>query len=1041
MPGEVVVDNGATARVVRVIDGHVHTIAIGESGSGERLEVEEDSEEFRIELASGLELTTFDFEVTAVTVTTAEEREELGDEVFAGVSPDAVVSAIYALEGPDGWAAEVRYFARDGSAQLYKEISVTPPPGGADRFMELDVERLEVAGAREEPVVPRDVTGERRLLTTGRIAGGKGLGQPLFLDHRYFVGLEYPAGVQRLEGGILHVGHFPGMIFDVLDGGALRSKTAVFGVATSGTVREAFRTYVRGSVARPPRRERNCIDAFHLRGRANIGVGINAQPTPEELEMLVADQPALRALVRTEENAIAYATAAREFARHWGFEVDSFAIDGGWQDARTVFAIDPVLLPNGFGAIRDASGTSLGLWTSLAGFRLDIAYFAEEHGYRACPPATTSFDLSQPDYLAAMTERMVELSTEYDITYWKQDFNFLTCPLETPYHPADDPQSFEANLDALLSIIRAQRATREDAYIAQTTFTWQSPWWLSDVDAVVNITADYGYSRDVPAFRPRDWAVTFVDGAQFDTYVENGAQYPTSRVMTHGIIHDRYVFVGGNEETIESWADHVVAHLAPGMTLQELYVDPDMVPDAHAAFLTGAFEWMDENEATLFRWGEMFGGDPREGEAYGFAHEGDRQIVFLRNPSGEPRTITAPFREQAGEPVTVLYPYLASTGQDAGPIDVTLEPYEVRVLATGGPAWLEAGVRYAVEWAPEGPRIARATESADPPPPIEGTIAPNAKSLQLAVPEGAEASVTVILDGRQDASMTLSLDGVAIDPGEVERREGPCGPVGCPLSLIETWTSWRVSVPAGAHVVSWEPPEDTTVHAVFVENVRTVPSEAVEVDPGQALLPSPSAFVRRTVTNAYHLRDFVPVDPLTVTERIEGALELRRVQLTAPLPAQVDVAEKAGGVVTIPIVIDPGEGTVEIRGAEAALDGTPTGGRVELMDVQAIGALVLTLSNYVGSFDPENNAMSIPMNLAMKAPAFDLDLDLTMDGTTGRSSQEHEGVTAEARGQVLAVDGSLAIAGTGVLPEAVPLIGNQPFGVVLRGVIPTAIEP
>src|SRR5262249_41389358 len=158
-----------------------------------------------------------------------------------------------------------------------------------------------------------------------------------------------------------------------------------------------------------------------------------------------------------------------------------------------------------------------------------------------------------------------------------------------------------------------------------------------------------------------------------DSYVIERAQYPTSRVMTHGIIHDRYVFLGGAQEPIESWANGVLAHLAPGMALQELYIDPAMVPDEQARFLAGALRWMDANEDILFSWGEMIGGDPRTGAVYGFSHGGT--LLFLRNPSPHSQSYTVPVA--APMRVRTLYPFLGLEQSAA----IELEPYEVRVIS------------------------------------------------------------------------------------------------------------------------------------------------------------------------------------------------------------------------------------------------------------------------------------------------------------------------------------------------------------------------
>jgi len=1037
---EIVVGNDRARRVLQVRDGRVHTVRFEGPEADAALTVEAGSPEFTVLFSSGRRATSEAFSAVGI------ERTYPGDladgDARSGLPDGRPVACVLTLEGPGRWTAVVRYEARDLHPAVCKHLRLVPPTGADDRLLEVEVERLAVgAGVAVFPEVPREITGERQSGPDLRYRGGLGLGQPLYLNDRIFTGLEHPGGANTLEQGVVSLRQFPGMRLSVLPPEGFSSETAVWGLCGEGEAVPGFRAYLKRRI-RPPVRQRNFIDAFHLRGRANIGVGINDFPSPEELEQMYADHPELRHRVRTEENAVAYARSTADFAVRYGVEMDSFAVDGGWQDPRTVFEIDDYFLPGGFHPLTAAAGLPLGLWNSLAGFRLDLDFLSRERGFQVCPPIRFSFDLSQPAYLEAIQGAVRSLAEEYAVAYWKQDFNAVVCNLETPQHPAEDAQSFEANVNALIRIVGTERDLNPEVFIAQTTFIWPSPWWLLHVDAVPSLVADYGYLRTFPAFHPRDWHTSFVDAAQYGFFGRDRSQYPTSRVMTHGIIHDRYVHVGGDREALSSWANGVVAHLAPGPVLQELYVDPDMLPASHAWFLSHALRWVDAREAQLFDFGEMFGGDPARGEPYGFLHgpPGER-IAFVRNPTGEPRHLEIPFLAAPGATrALLLYPYLELLPEPAGgeaSLRVDLGPYEVRVLETVPadrvPPWMAPGAVYGA-LGEETLRVFRRTGE-DPPParPVRASITPARKGVVTFVPDGARARLTLILNEHEGTEGALTRTLRPLPEQEAEVNRGPCGPLGCPLIHIEAFRAYRIPLPPGTFHVGWTLDPDTTVHAVWLETEADRGVEELPVDPGAVLFPTPGLTVERSWTLLFFQGDEEPVEPLLPEEPLRGDLEIAEFVLTAPIPAAIDVGDKAGGAVLVPLLIDPEGGRVFLEGTGATVDGRATGGTVELTDIPAVGTVTLGLADYQGTYDPATGAMEIPMDLGLEAPAFALRLDLSFAATTGRATASIGEAVAEAHGHVLTVERALRLAGAGQIPPGVPLLGGQPFAVTLSG--------
>ena len=1055
-PTELSIGGEAIFRAVSWSDGSLRTTAIAAVDGSARLAIEDSSAEFRVVLASGLDLTTDDFTVVAV---------DADDSVDGRATWAAFELA--GREVAEGFRVRVRYVAGPDYDTVRKHLVITLPAGRDDRVMEIGVDELRVAdGVRELPVLPREITTERQADPQGRYRGGLGLGQPLYLEDRFFAAVEYPAAANTLESGRdISLRHFPGRHASILPGGELEARAVVWGLSRNDVdaaefagaevegARHAFRRYLRDRL-RPPRRQRHFIDAFHLRGRANVGVGINGFPTPDEITAMITEEPALAALLRTEANAVAYAEQTSAFADSHGIELDSFVIDGGWQDPRTVFDVDPYFLPRGFAPIYEAAELPLGLWNSLAGFRLDLPFLERAHGYQICPPVDVVFDLSQPEYLAAIEAAMGRHGREHGIAYWKQDFNFLVCALETPQHPVDDPQTLEANTDALIEIIAMEREINPDVFIAQTTLIWPSPFWLDYVDALPTIVADYGYDQSIAAFRPRDWHSTFVDAAQHLRLIEDGSEFPTSRAMTHGIIRDQYVHVGGDNESLESWANGVVAHLAPGMVLQELYVDPALLAADHASFLSGALAFADQRQDLLFRGGEMIGGDPATGATYGFSHDdGIRQLVFARNPTSEEQSLWVPLHvveRVTGQGLLALqhYPFVTARavieetrGEQRG-FNVELAAFEVAVVEFGPgtmlPSWQELGEVYGVVPTEAGMEVRHLTDA--PPdsvaPASAPIVAPAVDRVDLEVSAATDTFLHLIFSGDQAASAEIRVDGNSAEPAV---NRGPCGPVGCPLIHIPGFVAYRLPLSPGQRVVTWTVDGDAHVHAIWIEAATHMASSevagaATEV---RSPLPTPGFDVRRDWRRLYWEADYRPVDPLLPTETLAGDLILETVELSAPVTAAIDVGDKAG-VVRIPVRIDPDADSVTVTGSAATVNDRATGGVLTLEDVNAVGTLVLHLGDYRGTYDAATGAISLPMRLGVEATAFALSVEVDVVATTGRASAGEGRGEAEAFGQVLATDHSLRLAAAAILPEEVPLLGGSPFALTLSGTMAVA---
>ena len=101
---------------------------------------------------------------------------------------------------------------------------------------------------------------------------------------------------------------------------------------------------------------------------------------------------------------------------------------------------------------------------------------------------------------------------------------------------------------------------------------WLSPWWLKYVDTVwMQHCADFGYNKEVVAYEPRDWAMTYRDAAIHQNLHGDRSQFPASGIMTIGIIDGKRNRLGGENEPLDRWANNVVVNVGRGSMLKELY--------------------------------------------------------------------------------------------------------------------------------------------------------------------------------------------------------------------------------------------------------------------------------------------------------------------------------------------------------------------------------------------------------------------------------------------------------------------------------------
>ncbi|HIE50950.1 MAG TPA: hypothetical protein EYP85_04260 [Armatimonadetes bacterium] len=646
-------------------------------------------------------------------------------------------------------------------------------------------------------VLVKDVEVEH--FTTGAETDLGGFGQPLFLANCHFLGLEYPAGYNLREGQTIALRHYPGAY---VGRASWTSKTAVWGVAPEGQVKAWFRRYV-GTFRRPPRSFIVYNSWYDLR---------RPQLTPERL------------LERAQ-------TFQRELRSRGGPGLDAVVVDDGWQNRQSIWGVDRQQLPQGWKPLTDgleALGTHLGLWLPLTAtaHNLDVAWGAAQ-GYEV---GNHHYCLAGPRYRAALQERLREYILHDRVVYFKHDFNNFRCEAAGHGHLPAHPYGFEAGVDGALAVYEFMRNLRPDLYLNPSGGMWLSPWWLRWVDTVwMQFCRDFGWDNQVPAWEPRDRAMTYRDGKLWRNLRAHRFQFPVSAVMTIGIIDGQLNRLGGEHEPFDRWANNVILNLGRGSMLKELYLTPARLDEARWRVLAEALAWAEANQKVLAQ-GEMLPGNPEAGEVYGYAHfSAGHGFVCLRNPSLEAQRVTinlAAWTEPGSGPFVVqtLYPYRFVQGLKVAATDtltLTLGPYETQLLSftprnqlpepalvgcrasvaargegeTTFHLWGEPGERVEVEIV-GGQRARQGVEFGPSRPEPRGKVEVIGQTVRVRVnvPTLAEANYALLLLQQTPAPQPLPPSPVLTSDGQKALPLENAGP---------GWRLLRLPLRAGRHLVTW----------------------------------------------------------------------------------------------------------------------------------------------------------------------------------------------------------------------------------------------
>ncbi len=621
--------------------------------------VETRSDEFHIRMMDDREWTVSDFISEKNPVVTKDGDTSVWTIRYRW--PDAVPSG-----APE--TVEVRYLVKPGDSAVRKYLTLNFP--GESTVDRLEVERFSAEG-----------TATR---------GGRG--EPVFLDDRWFFGLEYPAGHSRhtdgntplpdnhhyemvgnysfvdLDGrdrdakarpGLIRLFHFPGFAMKSGDRWQITSKTAVAGGGVDLPVEQQFSAYLK-RIQKPDRSFTHYNNWFDPAGKSLKG-----------------------------DNFVNVYREFKAAISPYGVMIDAMVPDDGWQNRQSVYDPTPRDFPGGFSDLVKLSdelrkeGTTLGLWLALDGTNCDVKWgqaqgFAKASANKYFSQYFGHYSLSSEAYRTRMEAQLKLLAGEAKVSYFKHDFNHLSDVGEGNGHPPTDRHGHEANVDAMIKMLHSAKEVNPQVYQNLTNWVWFSPWWLMHGDALWMLAGDDGANGNWPELSVRAMATTDRDTFLWRMWGNPADRplVPISRLMTHGIILNARRQLEGPEDGVREWADHVMMYYGRGIQMKEWYITPKVSTPEHWKALCTIHRWAESHFNALAN-SVYVGGRPDEGQVYGYVGwNGNDGVLVTRNPSAAPQVLTIPYQ---GKPLVerVVYPYRGDL------LSSTISGKELRVEVPG----------------------------------------------------------------------------------------------------------------------------------------------------------------------------------------------------------------------------------------------------------------------------------------------------------------------------------------------------------------------
>ena len=346
--------------------------------------------------------------------------------------------------------------------------------------------------------------------------------------------------------------------------------------------------------------------------------------------------------------------------------LDSYVVDDGWTNYSSFWDFDrsankfPNELYNSSSQV-NKMGSNFGLWLGPRGGygteRQIANYIANNNLGSRNENSGNDINVSDGRYLDKLVNDIfVDYQNKFDINYWKLDGMLL--------EPSTNSSNAHTTTDKLCTIsetyerwtdmFETMRKNRPDLWINMTSYANPSPWHVKWVNSVwMQNTGDTGYSNKFNSSH-EEQMLTFRDGDYYEFFTNNQWQLPNKYFYNHDPVYAKtaHNVPGGPGRQIEYTTDELRNHLymlgTRGTAFWEYYYSPSMFDDEKWQVNAEAANWIEDNFDILQK-SKMFGGDPENGDVYGYScWNGNQGIVSIRNPKNVEQTYTLKLDEKVG---------------------------------------------------------------------------------------------------------------------------------------------------------------------------------------------------------------------------------------------------------------------------------------------------------------------------------------------------------------------------------------------------------
>lgn len=767
------------------------------------------------------------------------------------------------LQTPDGQRtnlgdigfAHLSAYERDGGSQVALSTRLKTPPVAVRQVFRFcpDGRTLRIKTsirALEEPLTIQRV-GLLEIQVEGetlQLFGPTLVSLPVF-GESIFAGIEHPSAWRQVSGDTLYLAQHS---YVQLDRHWIDLPTAVLGFASVEDLACAAQTHPGDAAsaywAAVRRAFLRYLDTVRIKPR-DLHVHYN--------DWWTAPVPSSEAFVLNN-----IAELKRGLYDLTGFFFDSYAMDMGWSDPHTVWAINKQQFPSGFGKVRDAlaeMNSRPGLWVSPSSVyppALDNAWL-QAQGYEVISetsdkPRAACIALGGR-YQTAFKKAVLTHARNARLAHVKFDGFVPACNAQNHGHPAAE-ESYLPLANGLADVFDALRRQNPAIALEPTCFGYYpSPWWLMHVPFLIGPFGDDSPHGRCPC---PEWVESMTTGREIAVLQGRDAfLMPSNALQCFDII----VQCPGD------FQNHAVMAIGRGRWFISCYINPKFMSAEEWQFFADLIAWARHNRKFL-QDPVPFGGNPAKREAYGYSFiHPERSLFCLRNPWIEETTIALPIStppEQTPMPqadIRMLYPrraLLTRTDKNAPPPHIRLGPYEtvfVEAVPSGNRVEEEfISKEPVVTWQPSSRPVVRRLLFQDDPPAFgpswtcpEGDVK---QLLQLRVEgnlsiDGASDSELCILsEGPPDVNLsrcTLTIDGTEC----LLKTSGTHGAFAATgASQEEHWLWFTTPLPkraqhvSGPHriVVEIATPTSAATYSVFVRGSMPAPPSTPSFDPEPA---------------------------------------------------------------------------------------------------------------------------------------------------------------------------------------------------------------